>query len=464
MAEGSREPSRTMPTLIGIFFLGLGLYCFTVRREWLFGVLVLAGFFEAASAINIGSRGVQPYHLIALLYIASRSKALLHGSGARFSGRRLLVGFVLVGCVSALLYPVLFAGTPVYSSSMSMDEGFLYHTPLQLSAANLIQAGTLVVNAAVVFAAASEPRTKATNSFIRFSFALLTCLILAQFAASFVGKEIPLGFIRNNPSYSISTDEWAGGRVFGTYTEPAGAGIALLLLYGGALYQFLLEGRAAFVLLISAISLGLVRSSSALVGAAGITFLLIAVHPPFRSGLRIRRRRLLRIGAIGGSAAVLLLSPLAGALAPYTTGKSDTLSYVFRLRADVYALELLRRTHGLGVGLGSNRPSSLLTSLLSTVGIVGAILFLLMVWRLAQNARGSDAWLRWAIFAFVVGKMVAGPDINEPQLWTAMALAVSCSMPWKAVPATAIQHSWTGWFKPSLPRRPAESAEPSLYT
>lgn len=449
-----------MPTLIGVFFLFSGLYCFFCRRDWLFGLTIFSAFFQAASILNIGSRGVQPYYLIALLYIGSHLNALFVGPRTRFSGKFLLLGFAAIGALSALVLPIVFAGTPVYSPGLTLDEGFFFRTPLQLSATNLVQAGCLLVNVSVVFTAASAKRVAATATFYKASFALMIALILVQFAASFAGRAIPMGMVRNNPSYGIYSDSNAGGRVYGTYTEPSEAGIALLILFGGSAYSYLVSRKSPAPLFIAALSIGLVRSSSALAASALVVALVIVCHPPFRSLVQIDWNRLLRIGAMAAAAAALLLSPLAGVLAQYTTQKSDTLSYVFRLAADRYALDLVMRTHGLGVGLGSNRPSSLATSLLSCVGVLGATVFLLMVWRLSQNARGSDTWVRWAICAYLIGKAFGGPDINEPQLWTSLALAASCSAAWKHSPVAPARRSWLRWFVTPLSKSGTGSGIP----
>lgn len=435
-----------MPTLIGVVFFVGGLSCFLYRREWLLGLLMLSAFFQAASVVNLGSHGVQPYYLVALFYLASRAPSLLGTLSTRFPGKRLLITFAIVGIVSAILFPVLFAGTPVYSPAMSTDEGFFFRTPLQLGSANFVQAASLLLNVAVVLTAAKSQRTPATLTFYKVSFALLIGLVVTQFAASFFGIDIPLGILRNNPSYRINSDEVIGGRVSGTYTEAAGAGIALLLLYGGAFYEYLVNRESVRWLLAAALAIGLVRSSSSLAATALVTVFVIMFHPPFRSFARLDWGRLGRIGMMVVVAGLLLISPLSGAIAQYTTQKSDTLSYVFRVASDQYALELTRRTYGLGVGLGSNRPSSIITSLLSNVGVVGAIVFLLMAWRLSLNARGEDSWIRWALYAFILGRMFGGPDINEPQLWTSLALAASCASPW-FIPAVPVKkRSWLGWF------------------
>jgi len=60
-----------------------------------------------------------------------------------------------------------------------------------------------------------------------------------------------------------------------------------------------------------------------------------------------------------------------------TLDKTTTSSGEERLYADVHALNLLLESGGLGVGWGSNRPSSFAAYVLSNTGVVG---FGLLVW------------------------------------------------------------------------------------
>ena len=121
---------------------------------------------------------------------------------------------------------------------------------------------------------------------------------------------------------------------------------------------------------------------------------------------------------------VMALVATTGGFAQYTINKNETGSYLHRTAADLYALWLAGDSHWVGVGLGSNRPSSLVPSLLSTLGLTGALLFFVLLVKIARNAEGEYGWLRWSILALVIDCAFAVPDINLPTLWMALALAV----------------------------------------
>ena len=161
--------------------------------------------------------------------------------------------------------------------------------------------------------------------------------------------------------------------------------------------------------------------------AVAIVLLLLSI-PVFRAPYYINLKRLMNLLVIGGGIAVILLvallSPLRNSLIDLTFNKSSSGSYINRLAADGYALVLFIRTHGIGVGFGSNRPSSILTSLLSTVGAPGFILFFGAYFNILSNAKRHSGWLIWAGLALLVNLVSSGPDYDDPWLWCVLALAV----------------------------------------
>jgi hypothetical protein len=84
----------------------------------------------------------------------------------------------------------------------------------------------------------------------------------------------------------------------------------------------------------------------------------------------------------------------------------------------------LEQTHGIGVGMGSNRPSSLITSLLSTVGLAGCVLFLIAYFRLLMNAAGEFSWVRWAGLVLLINAAFSSPDFTTPWIWVILGFAV----------------------------------------
>lgn len=180
--------------------------------------------------------------------------------------------------------------------------------------------------------------------------------------------------------------------------------------------------------LVALFAVFLVRSSGSLVALVVVFLLLLMAHPILRFPFHLRRTMLKRSALLLSLAAaavfLAIASPLGESLSVATLGKQDSSSYINRTASDLYALELVLRTKGLGVGMGSNRPSSLLASLLSTVGVLGCVGFLVAYARLLMNAVRSASWLRWAGIALFLDMAVSGPDYTAPWIWVVLAMAV----------------------------------------
>jgi hypothetical protein len=110
-----------------------------------------------------------------------------------------------------------------------------------------------------------------------------------------------------------------------------------------------------------------------------------------------------------------VIDALFGAL----PAKLATESFVNRLASDAAGIRILLQTLGLGAGLGSNRSSSLATTLLSCVGIIGSAAFaVLVVQAIRSSLREPETRLAgWGLISLLVAQMVAQPDLSTPLLW-----------------------------------------------
>ena len=98
------------------------------------------------------------------------------------------------------------------------------------------------------------------------------------------------------------------------------------------------------------------------------------------------------------------------------TAKSGSDSYSQRSGVDAFSLQVVLRSLGVGVGLGSNRPSSFALMLLSNVGVVGSVLFVaavVVVVRHALRCGGAGPTI-WVLAAILTAKLVSGPDLADP--------------------------------------------------
>lgn len=442
-------------TPVGYAFLPLAILCSLARPDTLLSLLVLASVFEASSVFNssIGSflLGVPPFYIVELL-ITLRLAALAFKRGALLPSvgdpRRKYIVALLVfwgwASVSAFVLPHVFAGMPVYEPRGGIDEQYEALTPLRWSVSNLAQVLYLTLNAGTVIYAVHIVKTRRQVTMLLGSLAIATAIVvgagMAQRVALFQGWSFPYEVFNNNPGYSQGFDQAVGDykRISSTFTEPSYAGSFLAAVAGGLVASFL-RGRRSLVWLLAAVAAFVVlldtTATNGYVAFAVVLCCLFLYFSPFR-GPKPARSFLARgwvaliLPILGIAALIAAAFPsLLEAAFTLTSEKSDTLSFLHRVYSDLTALAIFENTWGLGVGLGSNRPSSLLMTFLSTVGIVGTILFAVFLFRIARGFPGKSApstmhWTFWSLIGLLIAQVVAVPDINRPVLWALIMIAV----------------------------------------
>ncbi len=427
-----------MPTFIGLIFFCAGAYCFLRKEEGLLGLLIIASVFEASSALNIAERGIQPHYVIAIFIIAralvNRVFGLCPGSPLP-EGKWLLV-FGAVAIFATLAFPVVFSGTPIYDPKIGIDDGLFIRPPLRLGLNNAAQAIFVVLHIATAYAVLrirfSAPLTR---KIYIFAFYLALVFIFAQSFCSLTGLPYPDSVLRNNPGYGIVSLSvlYRGVRCPGTFTEPSIAGAFIAMYCVGFLAEYLAGKGGAFRVILSLVAIGLITSSGALLSLP-ICLLLLAFHySPVRFPWFIKTRQAKRVAWIS----FLLVAPVILALAVsaeyretllwFTVSKGETGSFVNRTAADLYGLQLFVQTYGLGLGLGSNRASSLVTTLLSCVGLIGTLAFGIFYVKLFANLSEEYAWLKWGAFALILNMCIDISDVTFPILWIPILLAIQFS-------------------------------------
>jgi len=182
-------------------------------------------------------------------------------------------------------------------------------------------------------------------------------------------------------------------------------------------------------LIVSLVATGLVASGGSLLTLCLFIPLLLVNYFPFRLPWYINIHRSKRLAwvvllFVTPVALAMLSSGYRDALIMNTVSKGDSSSFINRTASDLYALQLLLRTYCLGVGLGANRASSLLATLLSNVGIVGVLLFGGFYIRLFAKLPKEYEWFKWAGFALILNMCIGVPDVTMPMLWLPILLAI----------------------------------------
>ena len=441
--------------VLGAFFIPVVLLLFLWRPFYLLPLLVIAAVFEAGSAFNgaIGDFefGISPFYLteicivLRLLMLTFGPTKLSNLLPRRENPMRatvcVLLAFWLWCFSSAFIMPHLFAGTPVSIPRGGGDEEF---APLRWNLSNLAQAGYLTLNVGTVVYALNVVRThrqvEQLMKALYLGVFIVVAIGFAQFVAAQGGWDFPYETFNNNPGYAQGFDQDVGlvRRINSTFTEPSYAGSYLAAITCGLLASFL-RGRRSIgwflALLGVTVTLFFTTSTTGFAALAiGVSVLLVYFNP-FREHEHGRKSSFLGwgviLGVFGVVGSVLLFTPdLLDAVLTTTVEKGESYSFWLRLANEIHSIELLPETYGLGVGLGSNRSSGLIPTILSSVGIIGAALFAALLYKIGKSfpgisARSSLQMGFWALLAMIISEVVAVPDLNRPSLWALLVLVLT---------------------------------------
>lgn len=419
-----------MPTIFGLISFACAIYFAARKQDAFFGLLVFSAIFPATSILNLGSLWIMPYYLMAPFFvlIQFRKKASRFFK-VDFPGNRLILAFAIFGAISAFIFPFLFAGIQVYSPRLGSSDETFYTFPLVFSISNVAQPFYLLLNVMVVFAAASIARNssirKSVIRALNLTFYFLTGTIATELLCALSGISFPYFLIENSPvspHFDMDISNPAQ-RLHGTCGEPSYAGLILIAYFAAYFHRYYTGRSSALNAAIAAVAIFLIRSSSAIVALAVVGLMIVIFNPPARFPWFMHVRRTFRLLPVLLFLAISLSLPaVLSILQVWIVNKNQTGSFVNRTTMDLYSYKIMLDTYGIGVGLGSYRPSSLLTSVLGCMGIAGLFLFLLLAFRLCGQAQPS--WIGWAGLAALLDMSIAIPDITHPILWTILALIV----------------------------------------
>ena len=416
-----------MPTVIGIVFLLLALYCFAKGSGKLFSLLIFSGIFQAATVFTTVS--VAPYYLVAVFFIirAAADLFLSRTTTHRVKGLAPLLVLGVLGIVSAFLYPHIFSGIPVYDPRLGLDDQLLWQSSLEFSGANKYQAVLLGINVTVVvFGAFISVEMDKLRKALVAAYVTLTFILLLQFGALFAGVSLPMSLINNDQNYYLSSASLEMPRPSGTFPEPSMAAPILVGATLSTLALYMKRGKGLWMIGCCLAGVAVVASAASfLTLAVGVPAILLR-YPFFRFPYYLKIGRFSRVIVllVFGSFSLLLLAVprVRDTMVDQIVNKGSSDSFLARSAADLFALQLVYKTYGIGVGLGSNRPSSLAATIASTMGVAGLLLFIFLVLRLLQNDLGDYYWLKWMTLGVVFDMAFGVPDLNAPFLWILFAL------------------------------------------
>lgn len=444
-------------TYIGLIIVSISLIIFVLAPQYLVPWAIAVSVLQAASVFNVGGVfpiGVSPYFFVTLLICLRFLPLWL--SGQLGFGRdesvclylRPLLLMVLWGVLSATALPVLFSGALVDSPRGGMDP--VSAIPLQWTLSNVAQAGYLVLNFVFIvymlWQSADKIQVERCIAAFRWSGAFAAAVGAYQLLAHLTGLPYPASFFNSNLAWAQLTDQNIGGawRVSATFTEPSAAGAYFAMWTTLLLFSALGDERVTwsnyFLLMSGIVMLALTTSATGYLVGATVLVLLFGKQMLYLMVRGVIGRRILIILVIVAAAlmaGLILLPNFHRVLDEVIWQKSQSSSGRDRGATAFHALYLAIETVGLGVGLGSNRPSGLLFYILSNMGIPGLVLisYLLYVTRAltvrAPTRRIAErfaSWIRacgWAFAVELLAALIAGAELTAPALWVSWGILLA---------------------------------------
>jgi hypothetical protein len=422
---------------------------------------IMAGVFEAAAALTIGSVGLQPGVVPALAFIAYMALQLL--LGARFAGTaevmrdtRPFVAVTAYALLSSYIMPRIFEGV-VFVWPQKADPPFVL-TALAPSSSNLNQDLYLLINciflvATTLFLARSGLSLIMFMRTYLYSGILVAVVSAWQFASRVAGVPYPDALFYSNPGWAILTEQSMGAipRINGPFAEPSSLGGymgAIVCATGWLLLQGHRDRILPRLLVIALVTMMISTSST------GIALLaLIAVGVPSYALVTASQRLLAGVVKIAVPLLLLVSVVYVGAsmfspqfnknvamVIDSTVNKQQSESYDARTSTDLDSLAVSVDTYGLGAGWGSNRSSSLIPGLLASIGIpgcLGLLWFATNVTRQVRRARRGQCSREQlfvidgccgALVGFLLAALISGPTINTTSFYLLLALLIACTI------------------------------------
>jgi len=381
-----------IPSWIGVLVFVLG--CLLYRRGIfaLFGLVLGCALFGGSAALflpSLGGSSISPSILalgFLLLRVIFQPGALACVRSAVRSNLLLLI-FCAYGALGAFILPRVFSGAMQVFPMRPPSDGYLFFTePLRPTSQNITHSVYMVVAFMTTFAAGAVARiagapTKAARLFANLTIAhcLLGVLVVLLTSAKLT---FIVDLVRNANYGQLTQQAGAFARISGFFPEASGFasfGGPLLVLMAECWIRDIEARKTGFAAVLMAALLLLSTSSSAYVCLAvyGLLFALRIVLLPSTVG----PRKILAIAGFGLAAAAVVVS--IAALFPdlfsdfvdvakdMTVGKAESSSGRQRAFWAQQGITAFSVSHGLGIGVGTFRSSSLFTAMLGSAGVVG---------------------------------------------------------------------------------------------
>ena len=395
-------------TYFGFVFIPVTLFIGFRNNVDLIYLLIFSSIFQAASVLNVNSQfefGLQPYYFVSIVLTASMCVKIIINNGKLIIGSEkknlaiILLSFGVYSAVSSFILPIVFNGINVYSPRLGIDaQAEFGGVALAWSYSNLAQAIYILLNVFnVIFVLINAEKLKfqRANYWLVFSAFVVAIVGFYQFVANYFGLYFPSHFLYSSPTYYIGDNQQIANylRINSTFSEPSLAGLFLASI---TMYFFALsisEKQFSKFYFIAAMVMALSATITTSTTAYFLLFIGFVLFSFFELIAAIIRRKISKVVVLISFLVVVMAAIAFGIITYYgvfpefydmTIDKTHSLSYINRQLSNVAAFKLTLETWLLGVGLGSNRPSSFVAYLFSNLGAIGSFVFFVFLYKLVK--------------------------------------------------------------------------------
>jgi hypothetical protein len=435
-------------TSTGIVFILASIFG-AIKYRYLVLILLISSLFQAAAIVNIGTRGIPVFSFIEIIFIVvSILKVLYTDKGIVVLDKKqrtvyiILISLFVWGVLSALVFPTtFFSGMPVFVPRLGIDAqyGDGNQGILNFTTSNIAQVIYLFLNI-LTFIFLSKYIKNSKDDIVKKL--LIPVLLIAIFFAfysilSTISSKIPFieNFLYNNISYSIGNNQRSilFKRINGSFLEPSQAG-AFFASFGAALFFYKNNIKILILFSITFIILLLTTATTGYISfilSISLIFFLKFMNMLFTKKyyisyfpLKIILLLIIFVGIVLIYERDMVLTILNFVL----LHKDHSDSFLHRTFADLFGLEIFIKTYGLGCGLGSSRSSSIISTLLSTIGLPGFLMIVAVVGILLKNAIKYIFTDKEILFTFIlfttilISMILSNPDISNSFFWIYGAL------------------------------------------
>jgi len=429
-----------IPTITGVLICLIGAYLLFRPKIEMLAFSFVCTLLPAASAIDLPALGHSsiPPAMVSLAFLALQviKSGAWRGPemGLAVTKNAWLILYCLYGAVTALVLPRMFAGL---INLIPMGQAGLGFVPLKVTAQNTTQAIYLLGTGFGAVCATLFSTEK--NS----PLAIVATLVVVTWIHAITGLlDVGLNAVHIQGVFDFARtgayaqlDQGVGGfhRISALCSEPS-----TYAMLGATYFVFMCElwlrgispkqtGPAALVMMIV---LAISTSSTAYIFILCYGVVLLARTLIVRGAIKFSHAGLILGIGVSGLAmalAVMLLNPhlateIATTAAEVTVGKTQSQSGIERGLWTKQGLDAMIFTHGLGVGVGSFRSSSLFTAVLGSVGPAGLIVLLGYCVQVAKFGRRSS------YVSQIDPRIGAGAAAG----WTALMILAPAAVSWSS--------------------------------